>query len=266
MLPPAEMRGRAHTKHEVGMRHWDNFPAQHTLFSWTDVQKTKPEAQGWRNSGLDKRHNYLFSWSPANIGMLLSPSYSDINSLFFRQVSGVCSYCGEKGRAGCVIVFFTHNTYQIMASTKTEQWVLGTRSVFELSPVLLGCRMILGSEMEPYGKPRGVTQSHFTDFSQECFQQKKNVLNSAVLTVWQLLMFMSRNECKKCALSEQRRNSQIINKSSHSTTCPFPMQGMLKALNFWKMKTQDNGTLSAFPLEDFFVTQNEPTCNTTMPS
>lgn len=33
MLPPAEMRGRAHMKHEVGMRHWYNFPAQHTLSS-----------------------------------------------------------------------------------------------------------------------------------------------------------------------------------------------------------------------------------------
>lgn len=44
------------------------------------------------------------------------------------------------------------------------------------------------------------------------------------------------------------------------------MQGVLKASDFWKMKTQDIGAISAFPLEDFLVTHNEPTCKTTMPS
>lgn len=56
--------GRAHTKHEVRMRHWDKFPAQHALFSQTDVQKPKPETEGWRSSGLDKRHNCPSSYHP----------------------------------------------------------------------------------------------------------------------------------------------------------------------------------------------------------
>lgn len=47
---------------------------------------------------------------------------------------------------------------------------------------------------------------------------------------------------------------------------PFPKQGVFKASDFWKMKTQDTGAISALPLEDFFVTHKEPTCNTTMPS
>lgn len=40
-------------------------------------------------------------------------------------------------------------------------------------PVPSGCKMILGSEMEPYGKAGGVTQSCCTDFNQECFQGKE---------------------------------------------------------------------------------------------